>query len=229
MSTDDRIRRPALDRTEPIRAWSALLRGPGGSFNDVVARSVDLGYRVVDEYIRQGQQAAERFSGRGYAPETVTADVQELGARMAQYTSDFFGLWVEVMQAMLSGGTPRAAAAPHNGAAPGAPAPHGAAPDGPRTSPPRVRVEIASLRPAEVVLDLRPEATGRRLVVPALRTLEPDRAKLEGVVVEADPGDAIRVRMRIPDELPAGTYNGVIVDDETSRPLGTVSVRVGVA
>ena len=33
MSSDDRIRRPSLDRTEPIRAWSSLLGG--GPLNDV--------------------------------------------------------------------------------------------------------------------------------------------------------------------------------------------------
>src|SRR5438128_27418 len=106
VSASDRIRRPPLDRTEPIRAWSSLFGA--GPLNDVVTRSVELGYRVVDEYIRQGQKAAARF------------------------------------------GSPS---------------------------------------------------------------------------VGAD-GDQVTVRVRAPPDVPAAVYNGLIVDEETSRPAGTVSVRI---
>ncbi len=226
----DRIRRPPLDRTEPIRAWSALFgSGPGGSLNDVVSRSVELGYRVIDEYIRQGQRVAERFNDRSYGPETVTGDIQELGARMAQYASDFFGLWLDFVQVVMSGGTLRETSAAEDGARarPAAPG-NGAArrtPEAP--APTRVRIEIVSLRPAEVSLDLRPEAAGRPLVAQGLRAVDPAKPKLDDVALEAGPGGELLVRIRVPGDAPPGTYNGVVVDAETSRPLGTLSVRVG--
>ena len=226
----DRIRRPPLDRTEPIRAWSALFgSGPGGSLTDVVSRSVELGYRVVDEYIRQGQRAAERFNDRSYGPETATGDIQELGARMAQYASDFFGLWLDFVQVVMSGGTLRETSAAEDGARarPAAPG-NGAArrtPEAP--APTRVRIEIVSHRPAEVSLDLRPEAAGRPLVAQGLRAVDPAKPKLDDVALEAGPGGELLVRIRVPGDAPPGTYNGVVVDAETSRPLGTLSVRVG--
>ena len=226
----DRIRRPPLDRTEPIRAWSALFgSGPGGSLNDVVSRSVELGYRVIDEYIRQGQRVAERFNDRSYGPETVTGDIQELGARMAQYASDFFGLWLDFVQVVMSGGTLRETSAAEDGARarPAAPG-NGAArrtPEAP--APTRVRIEVVSLRPAEVSLDLRPEAAGRPLVAQGLRAVDPAKPKLDDVALEAGPGGELLVRIRVPGDAPPGTYNGVVVDAETSRPLGTLSVRVG--
>ena len=226
----DRIRRPPLDRTEPIRAWSALFgSGPGGSLTDVVSRSVELGYRVIDEYIRQGQRVAERFNDRSYGPETVTGDIQELGARMAQYASDFFGLWLDFMQVVMLGGTLRETSAAEDGARarPAAPG-NGAArrtPEAP--APTRVRIEIVSLRPAEVSLDLRPEAAGRPLVAQGLRAVDPAKPKLDDVALEAGPGGELLVRIRVPGDAPPGTYNGVVVDAETSRPLGTLSVRVG--
>jgi len=226
----DRIRRPPLDRTEPIRAWSALFgSGPGGSLNDVVSRSVELGYRVIDEYIRQGQRVAERFNDRSYGPETVTGDIQELGARMAQYASDFFGLWLDFVQVVMSGGTLRETSAAEDGARarPAAPG-NGAArrtPEAP--APTRVRIEIVSHRPAEVSLDLRPEAAGRPLVAQGLRAVDPAKPKLDDVALEAGPGGELLVRIRVPGDAPPGTYNGVVVDAETSRPLGTLSVRVG--
>ena len=46
MSASDRIRRPPLDRTEPIRAWSSLFGA--GPLNDVVTRSVE-GSRSVEK------------------------------------------------------------------------------------------------------------------------------------------------------------------------------------
>src|SRR5205823_14082767 len=65
----ERIKRPKLERTEPIRSWSALLGVPGAGGGDgrapgsaslegVVSRSVELGYRVVEDYLRQGQRVA---------------------------------------------------------------------------------------------------------------------------------------------------------------------------
>jgi hypothetical protein len=196
----------------------------GGPLNDVVSRSVELGYRVVDEYIRQGQKAAERFGSRTLGADTVPSDVQDFGVRMMQYTSDVFGLWFEMMTAMMA----------PLGASPPRPAPAGANGNGHAPHPPavaaraRVRVEIASTRPAEVAVDLRPEAAGRRLVVQALRAVDPGLPRLADVVIAADDG-GVTLRIRVPPDVPAGTYNGLVIDEDTSAPVGTVSVRVAAA
>jgi hypothetical protein len=92
----------------------------------------------------------------------------------------------------------------------------------------RVRVEIASTRPAEVAVDLRPEAAGRRLVVQALRAVDPGLPRLADVVIAADDG-GVTLRIRVPPDVPAGTYNGLVIDEDTSAPVGTVSVRVAAA
>jgi len=223
VSASDRIRRPPLDRTEPIRAWSSLFGA--GPLNDVVTRSVELGYRVVDEYIRQGQKAAARFGSPSLGTETMASDMQDLGVRMVQYTSDVFGLWFEMMNVMLAGGSPFR---PGNGIA--APPPPAEPPPPTRAAPAdgggaRVRVEVASTRPAEVSVDLRPDAAGRRLVVHGLRAVDPAKPRLADVSIVAD-GDQVTVRVRVPPDVPAAVYNGLIVDEETSRPAGTVSVRI---
>src|SRR5205814_1549673 len=152
VSASDRIRRPPLDRTEPIRAWSSLFGA--GPLNDVVTRSVELGYRVVDEYIRQGQKAAARFGSPSLGTETMASDMQDLGVRMVQYTSDVFGLWFEMMNVMLAGGSPFR---PGNGhAAPPPPAD----PPPPRRANPR-RHDPRGVRPAH--------ARGARRLPPAAR------------------------------------------------------------
>ena len=84
MSTKDRVTRPEPERTHPVRSWSTLFGAPerDGGRDDVVSRSVDLAYRVVDEYVRQGQKTAQRLSERSYAPEAMARDVQDLTTRL---------------------------------------------------------------------------------------------------------------------------------------------------
>jgi len=82
MALSRRVKRPPLERSRPIRSWSTLFgvpsvdatvkssasgpaqqTDPPQSLNDVVSRSVSLGYQVVDEYIRQGHKAQKQWRG----------------------------------------------------------------------------------------------------------------------------------------------------------------------
>jgi hypothetical protein len=223
----DRIKRPEPSRTQPFRNLSTLLGAPphrngeggarareqtaSGSIGEAVSRSVALGYRVVDEYIRQGQRAAQRLNDRSLGPETITRDVQDLTTRMAQYASDFLGVWFEVIELATVGG---------NGHRNGNHA------DTPPVAPPiprplrdtaaertRVRIAVASAQPAEVALDLAPDADRRTLVVHALRAVDPDKPRLADVrLVAGEPGEPLTLHVKVPDGHPAGVYNGLIID-----------------
>src|SRR5438552_3371838 len=57
------------------------------------------------------------------------------------------------------------------------------------------------------------------------RSVDPAKPRLADVSIVAD-GDQVTVRVRVPPDVPAAVYNGLIVDEETSRPAGTVSVRI---
>src|SRR4030095_690583 len=96
----DRRTRPSLDRTKPVRSWSAALGTPGIApqpstapeeakprprLEDAVSKSVELGYRVVDDYIQQGQRAAQRLSEGKLTAEVLTSEVNDLGGRIARY------------------------------------------------------------------------------------------------------------------------------------------------
>jgi hypothetical protein len=257
--SDDRIKLPPLDRTGPIRSWAAMLGANGASASsnapasngerpsapgDVISRSVELGYRVVDEYITQGRRAAERLGVRPFAPLASMApmalggDPQELGARMMRYASDFVGVWMQLMESATNAGAlrpvPPAAAPPvaatatatATQAAPAAPTAANRA-SAPPSDGTRVRVEIASLWPTEVVLDLRPEAARVAVIAHALRALDPELPRIDGVSFANGPDeDPPLLRVRIPPSQPPGVYNGLLVDRETSRPVGTVSVRL---
>jgi hypothetical protein len=246
----ERIRRPQPGRTQPIRNLSTLFgagprRAPEGdgvddsardgkrttSLGEAVSRSVELGYRVVDDYIQQGQRAAQRLNDRSIAPDTITRDVQELTARMAQYASDFLGVWFEVLELASAGTATRRAGTTSNGTAGAAAAPPPAPPRParePSTERTRVRIEVSSAKPAEVSLDLVPNAGGASLVVHALRAVDPEKPRLADVVLErGGRGEPLTLRIRVPADQPPGVYNGLIIDEQTNRPAGTVSVRLG--
>jgi len=242
MSTKERVRRPEPTRTQPIRNLSTLFGGTPrrdgadgaasasgrtGSLGEAVSRSVELGYRVVDEYIRQGQRTAQRLNERSLEPEAIARDVQDLTTRMTQYASDFLGVWFEFLELATAGGRVRRPGKEDGEEPPPAPAPR-RPPE--RVSEPRARVRIAlvSAQPAEVSVDLVPDAARRALLVHALRAVDPEKPRLADVVLEPEaPGQPLTLRIRVPAGQPPGVYNGLVIDEQTSRPAGTVSVRVG--
>ena len=85
MSDRQRLHREEPVRTGPNRNWSTLYRpntnisstpsgnspsadhpAQGHPWNDAVSHGVKLGYRVIEEYLRQGQRAAQQFNNRAY-------------------------------------------------------------------------------------------------------------------------------------------------------------------
>ena len=255
MSDKERLKRPKPERTQPIRSWSTLFGIPsnaGGaaagaapatpsndgaaSLQDVLSRSVDLGYRVVDEYIRRGQQAAQRINDRSYGSDAITNDLQEISVRMAQYASDFTAIWFEMLQAAAGSAARQqtnlgfgiSPTPPHHTTAGAAGSPTTAPTDqAERAEHMRVKIEVVSSRATEVSLDLRPHAAARPVIVHALRAVDAEKPRLTDVTLSAGSADEPAcVRIRVPDDQPAGIYNGLIIDEETSRPVGTLSVRV---
>src|SRR5262245_17627432 len=236
-----------MDRTDPIRSWSTLFQAPGtdgrraddpakpsgkstgGSVDDVVTRSVELGYRLVDEYIRQGERAARRVGERSYSPQTFSSDMQDLAARMTQYASDFVRLWVEMFQLAASGGL-YGTGMPANAGFPAAgkvvspsETTHG------NDMPPdtRVVIEVVSAQAIETSLELRPDASRRNLVVHALRAVDPDKPRISSVTFQpANDGEPARLRVEVPEGLPPGLYSGLLVEEQTNRPVGTLTVQV---
>ena len=225
------MRRPRPERTEPIRNWSTMFGGaptgdaaPATGMADAVQRSVDLAYRVVDEYVRQGQRAAERFSGRGGGAIPSTGDIQDAAAQMTRFASDGMRIWLEMMGVAMAGRRPSRR-------------PSSAPPPPPvrrsRRQPARRRRDDAcasrsTRRPVEVAVDLRPEAGRAELVAHALRAADPDIPPLAGAAFERDPnGGPVTLRLAVPDDQPEGIYNGLVIDAASNRPVGTLSVRIG--
>jgi hypothetical protein len=243
LTTRERSRKPQLERTQPLRSWSGIYGGAGersdsegapgaaSSYDGAVTRAVDLGYRVVDEYIHQGQKAAQRMRDRAYEPETVQADIEEVGMRVAQYASDFASLFSEVLEARGSSESEASAEPVHS--APKSSDDEAAVPNAPSEPIPsrpvlaRARMQVSSRRPAEVTLDLREEAAEHELVVHDLRAVDPDTPRISGVTLDAGTSATLPVlKVRIEDDQPGGIYSGLIVNPLTSLPVGSVTIQI---
>jgi hypothetical protein len=281
MSDGERVKRPRPTRTQPIRNFATLFgpgapgartgfpfggpipggpppAGPGETgraappAGDPISRGVDLGYRVIDAYMREGQKAAQRMWSPYTGSAAPGADVQQRLTAMFRQTADLASMWFDLSQAFglpgVGGGqvpgsvvagpfssgrqpgpAPDAARAPEPGPAPGpGPAPE---PDrGPERGiveehPATLTVELHSPQPAEVSIDLRPRSAGIPLRVHDLRDVDPDKPRLRGATVVATP-DGVRIHVQVPADQPPGVYSGVILDERTSLPRGVLTVRV---
>lgn len=249
--TDERRRRPEPPRTRPIRNWSTLFPqsrpAPGANGTaeapaadgTVVARSVELGYRIIDDYIRQGEQVARRVGERALDPAGMARDAQDMTTRMTGYATQMTTLWMEAMQGMAGGALPAMPAGTGAGMpgwwGPASPPPADAARGPlPRNAPApepvravaRVRVVVEAQRPVEVALDLRP-GTATRLSVHALRSADGGAPRLSHVALEPPRDDEPwTLRIRVPADHPPGSYAGAITDDDTAEAVGAVHVHL---
>lgn len=230
--------RPSLDRTQPVRSFSGVLgaaatagaataAAPGDGaprprVEEAVSRSVELGYRVIDDYIRQGQRAAQRLGAGQLTAEVVASEVNDLGARIARYASDFFGAWMELLELAAAGSAARQAG---NGAPTAAAAPAAASAE--RRPPTALRVEVIASRPVHVETDFRGDRVTGAVRAHDLRSADPKKPRLGDVEVLTDgPAGAAVLRVRVPDDHPDGTYDGLLIDAATNRPVGAVRVVV---
>jgi hypothetical protein len=251
MSTK-RIRRPTPARTAPRRDWTpapapnAATLGPESDHGDsrapagarqrieaTVSKSVELGYKVIDEYLQQGQHAAQRLNAGTLTAEAVATEAQDLGTRVARYASDFFGAWMELLELAAAGRAAQGggrASEPSSSPSPDAPAAEASA-AAPAPAPgrasraARLQVDLATSRPVRLRLDLHADRIRGALRAHALRSADPSRGQLQDVACVLD-GDAPLLRVEVSAEQRSGSYEGLLVDETTNRPVGSVRVTL---
>lgn len=218
---------------------------PGGP----VQQGVALGYQVLDEQIRLGQRVAAGLSGRPYGPGLPLADFAEITDRLVRSAAGLGSLWLEwwnlwTLGALrpgvagpwatyrptsfgAGGAWPSGNVAPSSGPAP--PTDGGAAGAGDDEAV-AVAIEVASSRPVRTALRLPAGAEALHLATPGLRSLDPAAPALSGVAFEPPtpgPDAVVTLRLHVPDDVPADTYHGVVVDRRTGAQVGTLGVTVG--
>jgi len=242
--TTKRIRRPTPARTAPHRGWTPPIPGAGQPNDAVptregggprerieatVSKSVELGYKVIDEYLQQGQRTAARLNAGALTAEAVATEAQDLGTRVARYASDFFGAWMELLELAAAGRAARPDLSRPPAAADDATAPAAAAPPPPTAGTgalaSRLRVDLDTRRAVHLRLDVHPDRMRGALRAHALRSADPRCGRLTDITCVVDDGAPL-LRLRIPPEQRAGSYEGLLIDETTNRPVGSVRVTL---
>jgi hypothetical protein len=221
-----------------------------------VARGVNAGYRVIEEYLRQGQEFARSLwpaSGGGAraAHNGGTAEApMNMTERLVRSASDLAALFSEFLQTFsLPGILPAPGSTPipdfgigrNTGAAPPATeagrtgARRTGSADAAGVSAPAadaattISIDLRSRRRTTVTAFVQPGGWSGGLVVHDLRP--PNGAGQAGSArltgVTATAADRrVVIAVDIPDTLAAGTYSGLIVDADSNLPRGTLSIQV---
>jgi hypothetical protein len=201
-----------------------------------------MGYRVIEEYLRQGQDMARTMWNPYAQAQAPEGGMPQPMVAMLRSFSEFASLWMDLMgrAGPLGSARPPDFTPPSGSAGPFSvnepepeprppPAPVTVAPEAPATvaGPLGLTLDLESRRRVEVSVDLRPRSAGLALRVHDLRALEADKPRLTGITVEGSPGEErVTLRLRIPEEHPPGVYSGIILDEHTSLPRGTLTVRL---
>lgn len=238
MSDRKRLHREDPARTAPIRDFSKLYHRPESmngsdaakpshskeprraSATGPLAEGVELAYKVIDKYIAEGRQTAEGFSSQPYIARAANDNLTDILERMLRFQADILPLWIEALSTLVK-------AEPSRNGSPSAPGarPHSNGKHNPEAM--AVSIEVISIRPVEASVELRPNSEPESLVALALNAVDPRKPPLTAISLEPDKGRGrVKLRIRIPQTQPPGTYAGVIVNRDSGEARGTLSVRV---
>lgn len=185
------------------------------NWSETVAQSVNLGYRVIEEQIRQGQGVAGKLNSQAYEFGKVGGDVQEMFKRMAQSYTELMTLSVGLMDSVSRdfgstlGRTVGSASQPHRSTT---------------QDDIHVSVRLSSEAPAQVSLNLN-TAQGE-LFVEGLRDRDPEKPAISAVEFSRAPDNSLLISVMIEKGQPAGVYHGAVTDLATDRSVGTLSVQL---
>ncbi len=193
-----------------------------------------MGYRVVDDYVKQGASVANTFSnpsrGRSAASEQ---DLSKMTERMMQYASDFTSLWYDAMGLMMG----HINMQPRDDAGKGTPNTPGATPPTPTPSTARsnvvlghsrIMLDVKSTRPIEVIVALDESLHAGTFAVETLKA-RTGKSQISGVRVEpaSEPEGPLKVRVHLAKGVVPERYTGAILDAASGKPKGRITVIVG--
>jgi hypothetical protein len=189
-----------------------MAEGASTTMQGAVERGVETAYTVIEDYMRRGQQAAGRYRDRTQGERAMNGDNYSngygpngygpMGAMMAPWMQAM-RLWAETMSALIPGGAAMGAQWMNAFTSPmsGAQAAGG------------VAVRITSKTPAEVSIDLDPRAYCIPLKAsPLVHSTTPDTAPALVAVDLQYVDSRCRVSIAVPNDQPAGSYSGAILD-----------------
>jgi hypothetical protein len=265
MSQSKRAKRPKIERAAPRRNFAGAFAGakngaadkngvpkPNGAngahanptknpewteARDASYEAINNGYRVIDEYMRQGQRLAEEFWLPSPDERSVGSDFTRMMERFLRSAGDMGGAWLEMMTEWSQApgrdvGGPRGTAGPFSAGsvsgtvtgtekgANGVAAPA----SGPAEASTSLSIVVESSRKVRLSVESRALSPG--VVVHSLVCSNPEVRPITSAAIGEGPSGGAALHVVVPDDQPAGVYYGVLVDTGTGRPAGTVTLTV---
>lgn len=238
MSGRKRLHREDPARIAPVRNFSNLYH-PTDSTNGAnadkppasgaprkavgggpLAKGVELAYSVIEKYIAEGRRTAEGFSSQPYTTRTGNDNLQEILERVVRFQAEILPLWIETLATLVEVDPTRK----DDKAAPAArPNPNGRH----SAETMAVSIDVVSLRPVQVSVELRSNSEARSLVALGLSAIDSSKPPLTNIgIVPDEILGRVKLRIRIPDGQPSGAYSGVIVNRDSGETRGTLSIRI---
>lgn len=213
---------------------SASTAAPDAEIADAVATA----YRVVDRHLSAGREAARALGRTSAEAEGATAHGADradngsfaaLGAGLEEMIGEAARAFAGMMPAFAA--MMDALARPPYAGFGALVGENGISPSrrNPEAAPgPNFAIEVASVRPARVTLDLAPGADPATLATAGLHALEAGRPPLAEVAfIPSGAGGRPVLSIRVPASAAPGIYAGAIVDRRNGEPRGALSLKVG--
>jgi hypothetical protein len=174
------------------------------SVNKIVSDAVRLGYKVIEDQILQGRQAAEHFRSGAYSNSHAEEDVKKMMDRIMYLAKEMGVVGFDLTSAMLRGTR----------------SPSGAG------SQSDIAIQVHSKKRIELNHYLSSAAAHFEPTIPSLNhTVNQTVAPLNKIRFEAKHDRPLLV-VEVPESQPAGTYTGVIMDAKSQQARGYISVTV---
>lgn len=225
MSEQKRVTRGEPERSAPHRSASMVVRpasahaAPRRRAKGVVEQGVENAYRVYEEYMRRGREAAGELGRLGSGRRRGDEDLRGTADQALRYLQDMAGMWLSLVSPAGPGrGRGERRARGREG--------ERARDDEERDGHIDLSVALRSTRPVEVTLDLREESPDAALAVQHLHALGGDGVhRISGVGFDRLDG-RLRLHLPVPADIPPGAYFAVVVDKVRGEAVGTLRVVI---
>jgi hypothetical protein len=216
------------------------------SVQQAITNMVQTSSSVIEENIRAGQAAAERLRLGIANSRQLNSDINTLMENLLATTRDIGATWLELISIIVravGAQPPPGGGGPNGGGTPHAP-PHGSGTvtrkgtsgsaatvstitpgDAAMTGvPPQIVVRGA--RVTSVLLDLHPRTPSFAPLVRQLVAKDPQYSLNSARFTRSADPPRLVLTVTVPNNQPAGTYTGAVVDSGTNEAGGTLSVTV---
>ena len=171
MSDRKRLHRADPARIAPVRNFSKLYSRPDSANGTnpgkpaqsdtsrkvrsagPLAEGVELAYSVIDKYVAEGRRTAEGISDKPYTPRPPNDNLQDILERILRFQSEVLPLWIETLATLVKVDPARNGSAATREASP-------KSNGGPISETTAVSIEVVSVRPVQVSVELRPNSRG---------------------------------------------------------------------